>query len=65
MPAVTSIVTGGNSGIGKEAAVGIASAGAHVVVAARNAAKAAAANSSGTRSRGTSPRKRTPATSSD
>jgi len=37
------IVTGGNSGIGKEAAVGIASAGAHVVVAARNAEKAAAA----------------------
>jgi NAD(P)-dependent dehydrogenase (short-subunit alcohol dehydrogenase family) len=37
------IVTGGNSGIGKEAAVGIAQAGAHVVIAARNPAKAAAA----------------------
>ena len=30
------IVTGGNSGIGKEAAVGIARDGAHVVIAARN-----------------------------
>jgi NAD(P)-dependent dehydrogenase (short-subunit alcohol dehydrogenase family) len=37
------VVTGGNSGIGKEAAIGIARAGAHVVVAARNPAKAAAA----------------------
>ncbi len=37
------IVTGGNSGIGKEAAVGIAREGAHVIVAARNAKKAAAA----------------------
>jgi len=37
------VVTGGNSGIGKEAAVGIARAGAHVVIAARNPAKAAAA----------------------
>jgi retinol dehydrogenase 12 len=37
------VVTGGNSGIGKEAAIGIARAGAHVVVAARNATKAAAA----------------------
>jgi retinol dehydrogenase 12 len=37
------IVTGGNSGIGKEAAVGIARAGAHVVIAARNPTKAAAA----------------------
>jgi len=37
------IVTGGNSGIGKEAAIGIARQGAHVVIAARNAAKAAAA----------------------
>ena len=37
------VVTGGNSGIGKEAAIGIARAGANVVVAARNPAKAAAA----------------------
>jgi retinol dehydrogenase 12 len=37
------VITGGNSGIGKEAAIGIARAGAHVVVAARNPAKAAAA----------------------
>jgi retinol dehydrogenase 12 len=37
------VVTGGNSGIGKEAAIGIARAGAHVVIAARNPAKAAAA----------------------
>jgi retinol dehydrogenase-12 len=37
------VVTGGNSGIGKETAIGIARAGAHVVIAARNPAKAAAA----------------------
>jgi len=37
------VVTGGNSGIGKEAAIGIARAGARVVIAARNPAKAAAA----------------------
>lgn len=37
------VVTGGNSGIGKEAAVEIARQGAHVVIAARNATKAAAA----------------------
>jgi NAD(P)-dependent dehydrogenase (short-subunit alcohol dehydrogenase family) len=37
------VVTGGNSGIGKYAAIGIAQAGAQVVIAARNAAKAAAA----------------------
>src|SRR5215475_3367978 len=37
------VVTGGNSGIGKEAAIGIAQAGAHVVIAARNPTKAAAA----------------------
>ena len=37
------VVTGGNSGIGKEAAVGIARQGAHVVIAARNPTKAAAA----------------------
>jgi retinol dehydrogenase-12 len=37
------IITGANSGIGKEAAVGIARSGAHVVIAARNPAKAATA----------------------
>ena len=37
------IVTGGNSGIGKEAAIGIAREVAHVVIAARNPTKAAAA----------------------
>jgi retinol dehydrogenase 12 len=39
----TAVVTGGNSGIGKETAVELAGMGAHVVVAARNAAKAEAA----------------------
>jgi len=37
------VVTGGNSGIGKEAAVAIARQGARVVIAARNPAKAAVA----------------------
>src|SRR6185437_11432197 len=37
------VVTGGNSGIGKEAAVELAGMGAHVVVAARNRAKGEAA----------------------
>ena len=37
------VITGGNSGIGKEAAIGLARQGAHIVIAARNAAKAAAA----------------------
>jgi NAD(P)-dependent dehydrogenase (short-subunit alcohol dehydrogenase family) len=37
------VVTGGNSGVGKETAVGLAQLGAHVVIAARNATKANAA----------------------
>ena len=37
------IVTGGNSGIGKETAAELAGMGAHVIVAARNPTKAAAA----------------------
>jgi len=37
------IVTGANSGIGKETAADLAAMGAHVIVAARNPAKAAAA----------------------
>jgi 2-deoxy-D-gluconate 3-dehydrogenase len=36
------IITGGNGGLGRGMAVGLANAGAHIVIAARNAAKTAA-----------------------
>jgi NAD(P)-dependent dehydrogenase (short-subunit alcohol dehydrogenase family) len=43
MDGKVAVVTGGNSGIGKETAVALAQAGANVVIAARNSTKAAAA----------------------
>ncbi len=43
MKGKTVIVTGGNNGIGLETAVGLATLGAHVVIAARNQAKGEAA----------------------
>lgn len=43
MSGKTVVITGGNSGIGKEAAVALASMGAHVVITARSAAKGEAA----------------------
>ena len=43
MQGKVAVVTGGNSGIGKETAAALAGMGAHVIIAARNPAKAAAA----------------------
>jgi NAD(P)-dependent dehydrogenase (short-subunit alcohol dehydrogenase family) len=45
LPGRTIVITGGNSGVGFEAARALASAGAHVVLACRNAEKAQAAES--------------------
>ncbi len=43
MQGKVAVITGGNSGIGKETAVALADMGAHVIIAARNPSKAAAA----------------------
>jgi len=43
MQGKVAVITGGNSGIGKETAVALAGMGAHVIIAARNPAKANAA----------------------
>jgi len=43
MQGKVAVITGGNSGIGKETAVALAGMGAHLIIAARNPAKAAAA----------------------
>jgi NAD(P)-dependent dehydrogenase (short-subunit alcohol dehydrogenase family) len=43
MTGKTVVITGGNSGIGKQTALGLAEAGARVVITARDAAKGAAA----------------------